>query len=404
METRDLTEDFETCVGLDPHSFFLVNSELAEVKICKAHSGVMLPISATAYRELLYTLTGQKEPSKDIRRIISQLFHMGILIRSRMPIDSSQIRVTKTSIERLFIEITARCNLTCLHCYGNFKPLEQHQLSFSAFIKVVNQAASCGIYRVDMTGGEPLIHPQISSMIQCLQRNGMLYTLFSNMTLLDANLYSLICNYKPEYVVTSVESYRPEIHNNFRMGRYAHEKTVNNIKLLTKAGIKVKVNLVLGAHNIDDFDETVSWLNDLGVSEIVVDTIRVEGRATRNLVADKQKLRKVIKKISQRIEPIDGTYPCGVSTTMAYVASDANLYLCPSLKQQKFLLGNICNNKFSLYDSINALPTRFPEFNRSFCRATCLAGTYCTGGCPASVYNSGRRVPGPDQLYCDRYL
>lgn len=394
-----------TPTSLDPQAFFLINAPLHEVSICKANSGISIPITPKSYRELLDVLFyKQLPPSNKIQQLLEYLTDIKILTLTNNPISNSQFKITKTSIERLFVEITSKCNLACRHCYGDFRPSKLNQLPLSDFENIAHQAADCGIYRVDLTGGEPLMHPQIASMIECLEQTNLLYTIFSNLTFMNDTISKAINDYRPEYVITSIESSVAETHDAFRMGRHAYQKTIDNIKRLIKFGIKVKVNVVLGAHNIDDFDKTVDTLLDLGVSEIIVDAIRLEGRATNNLLADKQKLYAATHKITNTAYPFGTTYPCGISTKMIYLASDSRLYLCPSLKQPKFQLGDINDESFSLYDAIKSLPEKFPEFNQSSCRISCPAGAYCAGGCPASNYNSGLKVSGPDQSFCDRFL
>ncbi len=76
------------------------------------------------------------------------------------------------SIEYLRISVTDRCNFRCTYCM----PLEglpwlpKHDiLSYEEIVAVVAQLAPLGLRRIRLTGGEPTIRPQLTSLVQQLR-------------------------------------------------------------------------------------------------------------------------------------------------------------------------------------------------------------------------------------------
>ena len=67
------------------------------------------------------------------------------------------------------------------------------------------------------------------------------------------------------------------MHDKFRGLKGAFEATVKHIKKLKAKEIEVKVNMVLGSHNIHDFDISVHYVLSLGVF-CFVDITTLEGR------------------------------------------------------------------------------------------------------------------------------
>lgn len=72
------------------------------------------------------------------------------------------------SVKCLRISITDRCNLQCVYC----RPLHdcnfiepQEILSFEEIHRIVRLFADCGIDRVRLTGGEPLVRKNITSLV-----------------------------------------------------------------------------------------------------------------------------------------------------------------------------------------------------------------------------------------------
>ena len=72
------------------------------------------------------------------------------------------------SITYLRISLTDRCNLRCVYCMPKdglqWQPLAE-QLTVDEIIRVVETASSCGVKRVRLTGGEPLVHPHIVEIV-----------------------------------------------------------------------------------------------------------------------------------------------------------------------------------------------------------------------------------------------
>lgn len=72
------------------------------------------------------------------------------------------------SINYLRISLTDRCNLRCVYCMpkeGIQWQALPDQLSVDEITRVVEEAAAGGVKRVRLTGGEPLVHPNIVEIV-----------------------------------------------------------------------------------------------------------------------------------------------------------------------------------------------------------------------------------------------
>jgi len=76
-------------------------------------------------------------------------------------------------IDYLRISITDRCNLRCVYCLPAsgvpWKPRTE-MLAYEEIVRVVEAAARLGIRKVRLTGGEPLVRPDVTWIVQEIAR------------------------------------------------------------------------------------------------------------------------------------------------------------------------------------------------------------------------------------------
>ena len=72
-------------------------------------------------------------------------------------------------INYLRVSVTKRCNLNCSYC-GAGKEKEEGELSAEQIEKIVKAFVDCGITKVRLTGGEPLVRKDICDIAQRISR------------------------------------------------------------------------------------------------------------------------------------------------------------------------------------------------------------------------------------------
>ncbi len=85
--------------------------------------------------------------------------------------------------------VTGKCNYKCRHCYMSAPDAKLGELPHETVMDMIEQIAACGILRVSITGGEPLIRKDWWEMIDALvQHKIWITTIYTNGALVNEAL------------------------------------------------------------------------------------------------------------------------------------------------------------------------------------------------------------------------
>ncbi len=184
-------------------------------------------------------------------------------------------------LDFLWLEITGKCNLTCIHCYADSGPLRDlhGNMSDDDWANVLDEAGALGCRQVQFIGGEPTLHPGLTDFIDSAEQAGFeLIEVFTNATRLNPTLIGCFGRHKVR-VATSFYSDDPEVHDRITNGRGSWHRTVDGIRRVLDARLSLRVGIIEMEENKGQGERTAHFLRNLGVSDIGSDRQRGVGRA-----------------------------------------------------------------------------------------------------------------------------
>lgn len=185
-------------------------------------------------------------------------------------------------LDFLWIELTSRCNLRCVHCYAESEPSPSSAdvLTLPDFERILASGAQLGCKRVQFIGGEPTLFSGLARLIAMAHALGYSFIeVFTNATRIsDTLLACFIAN--NVHVALSFYSHRATTHDRITKGNGSHAHTINSISRLLGAGVPVRAGIIVMPDNAEDVDETKEFLRSLGVKHIGFDRVRGFGRGT----------------------------------------------------------------------------------------------------------------------------
>jgi len=156
------------------------------------------------------------------------------------------------------LEVTARCNNDCRHCYINLpagdRAARTAELTAPEILDIARQAADMGAVWCLLTGGEPLLRDDFAELYLGLKRLGLLLSLFTNACLVTPEHVELFRRYPPRDIEVTVYGATRETYEAVTRRPGSYDAFIRGLDLLLASGVKVRLKAMVlrsNAHEID---------------------------------------------------------------------------------------------------------------------------------------------------------
>jgi radical SAM protein with 4Fe4S-binding SPASM domain len=161
------------------------------------------------------------------------------------------------------LEVTARCNNNCRHCYINV-PADNAQacleeLSTDRLLDIADQAVRLGAVWCTMTGGEPLLRPDFAEVYLGLKKKGLLVSVMTNATLLNQSHVDLFLRFPPRDIEITVYGVTKETYESVSRCPGSFDAFMRGLTLLENAGIKFRLKAMAIRSNLHEIKEITKF-------------------------------------------------------------------------------------------------------------------------------------------------
>ena len=170
----------------------------------------------------------------------------------------------------VFWETTAGCNLHCSHCRRSkvSDGLLPEDLSTLEAMDKIDQIASMGKPILVLSGGEPLLRPDIFTLARRAADAGLTVALATNGTLVDDDVATRVKESGVARVSVSLDGAEPDTHDAFRRLPGSFASAVGGIKALRRAGVSVQINVTVAKHNQAQLEAMRALSKQLGAAAL----------------------------------------------------------------------------------------------------------------------------------------
>lgn len=178
-----------------------------------------------------------------------------------------------------------RCNLTCKHCYALSADHDYAgELSLQEVYTVMDDLKAFGVPALILSGGEPLLRPDLFEIAARARDLGFYTGLSTNGTLIDAPMAARIAGAGFDYVGISLDGLKPT-HDKFRRLDGAFDRSLAAIRHLATHNVKVGLRFTMTALNAHDLPALLQLMKDEGANKFYFSHLNYAGRG--NIHRDK---------------------------------------------------------------------------------------------------------------------
>ena len=192
----------------------------------------------------------------------------------------------KPSAPVVIWNLLRRCNLTCKHCYSISADKDfPGELSTQEIFDVMEDLRAFGVPALILSGGEPLLRPDIFEISARAKELGFYLGLSSNGTLIDQDTIGDIARVGYDYVGISIDGMR-ETHDEFRRKQGSYDQALRGIRLCRDAGVKVGVRFTLTMDNVSELPALLQLVKHERIDKFYLSHLNYAGRGNKNRGTD----------------------------------------------------------------------------------------------------------------------
>lgn len=152
-------------------------------------------------------------------------------------------------------QITNRCNLNCVHCHRTKDSF--NDLSLSDFKRVIDELRAMKVFNINISWGEPLLHPDIFEMITYALHTWLNVTMSTNLLLRNDEITKKIATLWIRHIHVSLDSHIPETHDKIRGISWSYKQLLNNIEHVKRYNIAYTFVTTIVDQTPEDYQKTI---------------------------------------------------------------------------------------------------------------------------------------------------
>jgi heme d1 biosynthesis radical SAM protein NirJ len=178
--------------------------------------------------------------------------------------------------------LVRRCNLTCKHCYSISADKDfPGELNTQQVFTVMDDLKEFKVPVLILSGGEPLLRPDIYDISRRAKEMGFYVGLSTNGTLITKDNIKQIADVGYDYVGISIDGME-KTHDMFRRRQGAFKESMQGIDLCRENGIKVGMRFTLTQDTVQELPDILNLMDERDIDKFYLSHLNYAGRGNKN--------------------------------------------------------------------------------------------------------------------------
>jgi len=179
---------------------------------------------------------------------------------------------------------TNNCNLKCRHCYQEAGKRLEGELDLATRLDIVDQLADEDTFSIAFSGGEPLMDKDLWRVVERAHKRNLYVSIATNGTLVTPKVVQRMTESGVDYVEISLDSTKPEVHDEFRGIPGFWGRAVRGIENATAQGkFEVGIASTITQINFAEIEDLIQFAKNLGADKFYAFNFIPTGRG-KNMV------------------------------------------------------------------------------------------------------------------------
>lgn len=264
------------------------------------------------------------------------------------------------------LELTARCNNNCRHCYINLRAddssAKAREMDSGFIMDIADQAVSLGALWCLLSGGEPLLREDFADIYLGLRNKGLLVSVFTNAAFIGDKEAELFKTHPPRHLEISVYGVTERTYERVTRTPGSYRAFRKGLDCILGAGLKVQLKTMAVNSNLSELPAIAEFCRARTSQVFRFDPLihfRVDGDAGRNAEIERERLTPAEIVALERSDPerfgamerncdslflpdrahknCRHLFYCGAGQSSFAVSWDGRFALCLSLRHPDFL-------------------------------------------------------------------
>ncbi len=199
----------------------------------------------------------------------------------------------------VFWNLTARCNLRCMHCYLGAGPEAPTagELTTSEALGLIDEFAAVRAPVVLFSGGEPLLRADLWELAAHARAQGLAMALSTNGTLITPDVATRLAGAGFEYVGISLDGVSEQTHDALRGAAGSFRRAVEGMRNCVAAGVRCGLRVTVTRDNAAEIPELLALAREIGLQRFCLYWLVPSGRgeaATATGQVDHADVRRIL--------------------------------------------------------------------------------------------------------------
>ena len=273
----------------------------------------------------------------------------------------------------LFWECTTRCNLHCRHCGSDCSTVNREKdmplADFLGALDTIPQNHRPKGFTVAITGGEPLLRPDLAEAGRAIRSRGICWGIVTNGWCYDEAMHARLMGAGMGSITVSLDGLEAS-HDWMRGIPGSHGRALRAIGIIAaEPRLNSDVVTCVNRRNLAELPQICKILEDLGVKQWRLFTVIPIGRAANDpeMILSNEQFVQLMEFIRQKRQEggrmkvtfscegylgryeeqvRDVRYFCHAGVNIASILIDGRICACPNIDRDRFSQGSIYTDNF----------------------------------------------------------